>query len=52
MTDGGITDPEKAADVVLTATGVAKKQIFQVEGLEGALKSVAGAAEAFFRRRS
>jgi hypothetical protein len=47
-----IKDGEKAGNTVLVATGVAKKTIFEVQGLEGALKSAAGAAEAFFKRNS
>ena len=43
------TDPDKAANNVLIATGMAKKNVFQVEGLEETLK---GIAEAFFRRQS
>ena len=47
-----IEDEEKAANAVLIATGMAKKTVFEIQGLEGALRSVAGAAEAFFRRKS
>ena len=42
------TDPDKASDSVLIATGMAKKNIFHVQGLEAALK---GMAEAFASRR-
>lgn len=44
-----IADPEKRANAVLLATGVAKKNIYNIEGLEGGIKAL---AEAFIIRRT
>ena len=49
---GEITDPDKRSDAIFIANGMVKKNIINIEGLEGATKNIADAFLSFFAKKS
>lgn len=49
---GEIADPDKRSNAIFIANGLVKKNIINIEGLEGATKNIADAFISFFAKKS